>query len=91
MISKILLIAIMSFTYPNGNKDIFVFQQPEFDTIAECQTYFKNNSDAVFLRLYQAYPNQPPENIYCVPYEAVEEMIKRNEPVSKTDDDLVSI
>ena len=91
MISKILLVAIMSFTYPNGNNDIFVFQQPEFDTIAECQTYFKNNSDAVFLRLYREYPNQPPENIYCVPYEAVEEMIKRNEPVSKIDDGLVSI
>ena len=55
---KFLIVAIMAFSYMNGDKPIFVFTHENFDTVEQCVEHVQSNSQSLMYKLMAEFPNQ---------------------------------
>ena len=68
---KILVVVLMTGMTPTGSQDLYIFTDPKFETIAECQTWSQGNVPAIVWNVQKEYGNRPPEQIMRVPEETV--------------------
>ena len=87
---KWFLLAIMTATYNGGlEKDTYIWQQPNFDTVEQCREYVANNNTAIFFHLKQVFPNDNLDRLLCVNQEKLKQFIEEgateNQPQRGTD------
>tara|TARA_B100000676_G_C17875343_1_gene730868 strand:- start:450 stop:716 length:267 start_codon:yes stop_codon:yes gene_type:complete len=63
---KILIVAVMVGIGQGGERNLFVFTQPIFETTEQCISYVKNNPQEIQLRVAQSYGFRPIEQVLCV-------------------------
>jgi|TARA_E500000178_G_C17027825_1_gene758947 hypothetical protein len=63
---KILMVAVMVGIGQYGQRDLFVFTNPSFDTTEECVSYVQQNTNALVLEVAQSYGYRPVESILCI-------------------------
>ena len=63
---KILIVAVMVGIGQGGERNLFVFTEPTFETTEECISYVQQNTNEVMLRVAQSYGFRPVETILCV-------------------------
>jgi len=65
-IMKWFIIVLMMGAYPDGTKDMFWYDKPQFNTVEECQLYVTFNADSIKMNMAGQYGPQPIEMVYCV-------------------------
>tara|TARA_B100000212_G_C27382215_1_gene537569 strand:+ start:3342 stop:3602 length:261 start_codon:yes stop_codon:yes gene_type:complete len=78
---KFLIVAIMAFSYMNGDKPIFVFTHENFDTAEQCVEHVQSNSQSLMYKLMAEFPNQKLDRILCVPEENVNKILQMSTPI----------
>ena len=63
---KWFLVAFMLSTYSDGGRDTYLFTQPQFTSVEECQVYTQINSHVIRLELDSVYPDTGLDSIWCV-------------------------
>ena len=63
---KILAVVLMFGATPDGARDLYIFTDPEFSTMQECQSWVQSNPNMIFWSVAQQYGQRPVENIFCV-------------------------
>ena len=63
---KWFIIVLMMGTYPDGSKDVFWYQQPEFDTVEECKLYVGYNAGSIKRDMQIEFQLKPVDMVYCV-------------------------
>ena len=63
---KILIVAVMVGIGQGGERNLFVFTEPTFETPEECISNVQQNTNEVMLRVAQSYGFRPVETILCV-------------------------
>jgi hypothetical protein len=53
-------------TYSDGSKDTFLFFEPEFNTVEQCQEYVYRQSPAIKRQMMIEYQGKSIEMVYCV-------------------------
>ena len=53
-------------TYPDGTKDVFWYQQPQFHTVEECQSFVAFNASSIKNTMQIEFDGKPIEIVYCV-------------------------
>jgi hypothetical protein len=70
------IVAVMTGVYTDGTKDIFIFQHPlehgHFHSSNMCQKFIGDHPFKIAKALIEEFGNRPPEQIICVPEEAIE-------------------
>ncbi|MAS63612.1 MAG: hypothetical protein CL815_00095 [Coraliomargarita sp.] len=82
------IVAIMAMVHTNGDKDLFVFTDPYFETSQECISYVQENQNAVMLRLAREFPNNNLDKIMCVPEENVEKIMESTRPIPEAQTEI---
>lgn len=73
---KWFLLAIMSMVYDGDTKDIYVWQQPNFESLEQCSSWVKNNNTSIYLTLKEQFPNDAMDRLLCVRQDKVEIFFK---------------
>ena len=63
---KWFIIVLMMGTYPDGSKDVFWYQQPQFETVEECQFYVGYNAGSIKRDMQIEFQLKPIDMVYCV-------------------------
>jgi hypothetical protein len=53
-------------TYSDGSKDTFLFFEPEFNTVEQCQEYVYRQSPEIKRQMMIEYQGKSIEMVYCV-------------------------
>lgn len=73
---KILVVVLMTGMTPQGSQDLYVFTDPKFDTIAECQAWSQGNVPAITYSVRREYGTRPIEEIYCMREELLKKFLE---------------
>jgi|TARA_B100001094_G_scaffold54972_1_gene50550 hypothetical protein len=73
---KILVVVLMTGMTPTGSQDLYVFTDPKFDTIAECQAWSQGNVPAITYSVRREYGTRPIEEIYCMREELLKKFLE---------------
>ena len=90
MVKLWIIIVVMLGMNPEGNKDIYIFDNPKHESSEVCKEYVMAN--AVELMFYtQTYygPNRPIEQIYCVPEDKLPGIVLPPSTENKFDADSI--
>ena len=87
---KWFLIAIMTVTYNGGlEKDTYIWQQPNFNSVEECKNFVANNNTPIYITLKQNFPNDTLDRLLCVNEEKLRKFLQEgpvpNQPQRGTD------
>jgi len=76
---KWMIVAVMAFTYPNGDKDYHVWPEPNFDSIEECMIIGKALVPNLRYKLREMYPDKEVEMISCVDLDTVNDLLAEDQ------------
>ena len=62
---KWVILVFMLSTHADGSKDTFLYFEPQFDTVKQCQQYVYENSMGIRNHMTAEY-NSPIETVYCI-------------------------
>mgnify|MGYP001251675547 FL=1 len=77
---KILAVVLMLGATPDGGKDLYIFTDPEFSTMQECQSWVQGNPNLIYWQVAQHYGQRPIENIFCVNEKRLPGLLDPNQP-----------
>ena len=63
---KWFIIVLMMGAYADGSKDSFWFENPQFDSVEECQLYVTYNAGNIKMSMAGEFGPQPIESVWCV-------------------------
>jgi hypothetical protein len=63
---KWFLVALMMTTYSDGGRDTYLFSEPAFSSLEECQIFTQFNSAIIRMELDHVYPDTGLDSIWCV-------------------------
>ena len=83
---KILVVVLMTGMTPTGSQDLYIFTDPKFETIAECQTWSQGNVPAIVWNVQKEYGKRPIKQIYCMREEMLKDFLinPQEDPNSKS-------
>lgn len=70
------LVALMMGTADGGSADFYVFQKPYFNSDVQCIEFVKENNYMIYTKLTEEFPGRGLQNLYCVPQDGVEKLLK---------------
>lgn len=73
---KIMLVALMMSSSNPLEDDAYVFTEPYFSSISECQAYANFNIEIISKHLNIIFGGRKINNIYCVPEEQLQQFIE---------------
>jgi hypothetical protein len=73
---KWFILVLMMGTFSDGSKDTFLFFEPEFDTVEQCQEYVYRQAPEIKRQMMIEYQGKPIDTVYCVREDKLENLIK---------------
>ena len=73
---KWFILVLMMGTFSDGSKDTFLFFEPEFDTVEQCQEYVYRQASEIKRQMMIEYQGKPIDMVYCVREDKLENLIK---------------
>lgn len=78
---KTLLVVLMMGAGPSGERDLFIFTEPEFQSIEKCQAWAQENPESIIVNVQKNYGTRPIEMVYCVPERSMPKYMPRGEAI----------
>ena len=63
---KWFILVLMMGTQSDGSRDTFVYLEPEFDTVEQCQSYVYHQAPEIRKHMMIEYQGKGIEMVYCV-------------------------
>ena len=82
---KWLLVIFMMSMNPSGEYDFYVYDQPRFETVEECQMFTANNISEITQHMQKVFGDLPIENAFCITEKKLNEILPKllNTPEEK--------
>jgi hypothetical protein len=61
---------------PDGTKDTFLYFQPEFDTVEQCQQYVYQNSTELRNQMLIEFQGRSIEQVYCIREDKINKVLQ---------------
>tara|TARA_B100000073_G_scaffold99172_1_gene78843 strand:- start:377 stop:631 length:255 start_codon:yes stop_codon:yes gene_type:complete len=74
--TKIIILALMVTNSPLEDSDSYVFTEPHFDSVPECQMFVSMNIQPILKHLFKHFDGKRVQNIYCVPEKQLNQFIE---------------
>lgn len=74
---KWLLVIFMMSMNPSGEYDFYVYSQPSFETVEECQLYTANNYAEITQHMQEVFGDLPIENAFCITERKLNEILPK--------------
>ena len=74
--TKIIILALMVTNSPLEDSDSYVFTEPHFDSVPECQMFVSMNIQPILKHLFKQFDGKRVQNIYCVPEKQLNQFIE---------------
>ncbi len=78
---KTLLVALMLGAGPNGERDLYIFTEPEFNSIEACQVWANENPETIIYNVTKNYGDRPIEMVYCIPERSMPKYLPKGEAI----------
>lgn len=72
---KWLLVIFMMSIHPNGEHDFYVYSQPSFETVEDCQRYTEYNYAEITQHMQEVFGNLAIENAFCMTERKLNEIL----------------
>ena len=63
---KWMLVAIMAIVYNGDERDIYIWQQPAFDSASQCREWVQENNYDIWLHLRKEFPGDTVDRLLCM-------------------------
>jgi hypothetical protein len=63
---KWLILVVMMGMYDDGSQDTYLFFDPHFETLEQCQEYVYNESASIRSRMMFEYQGKSIERVFCI-------------------------
>ena len=73
---KWFILVLMMGTFSDGSKDTFLFFEPEFDTVEQCQEYVYRQAPEIKRQMMIEYQGKPIDTVYCVRENKLKEILQ---------------
>jgi len=73
---KWFVLVLMMGTFSDGSKDTFLYLEPEFDTVEQCQEYVYRQAPEIKKHMMIEYQGKPIEMVYCVREDKLEKVLQ---------------
>ena len=74
---KWFILVLMMGTFSDGSKDTFLYFEPEFDTVEQCQEYVYRQAPEIKRQMMIEYQGKPIDTVYCVREDKLEKLIEQ--------------
>jgi hypothetical protein len=74
---KWFILVLMMGTFSDGSKDTFLYFEPEFDTVEQCQEYVYQQASEIKRHMMMEYQGNSIEMVYCVREDRLEKILQK--------------
>ena len=74
---KWFILVLMMGTFSDGSKDTFLYFEPEFDTVEQCQEYVYRQAPEIKRHMMIEYQGKPIDTVFCVREDKLEKLIEQ--------------
>ena len=74
---KWFILVLMLGTYSDGSKDTFLYFEPEFDTVEQCQEYVYRQAPEIKRHMIMEYQGKSIEMVYCVREDRLKKVLQQ--------------
>jgi len=74
---KWFILVLMMGTFSDGSKDTFLYFEPEFDTVEQCQEYVYQQAPAIKRHMMIEYQGKPIDTVYCVREDKLKKVLQQ--------------
>jgi len=74
---KWFILVLMLGTFSDGSKDTFLFFEPEFDTVEQCQEYVYRQAPEIKRQMMIEYQGKPIDMVYCVREDKLKKVLQQ--------------
>jgi len=74
---KWLILVLMMGTYPDGSKDTFLYFEPEFDSVEQCQNYVYRTAPEIKKHMMIEFMGKPIETVFCVRQDRLPDLLQQ--------------
>jgi len=73
---KWFILVLMMGTFSDGSKDTYLYFQPKFDTVEQCQRYVYENASDIKTKMQLEFMGKPIETVFCIREDKIEKVIQ---------------
>ena len=73
---KWFILVLMIGTQPDGSKDTFLYLEPEFNTVEQCQQYVYHQAPEIRKHMMIEYNGKSIDTVYCVRENKLKEILQ---------------
>ena len=74
---KWFILVLMMGTFSDGSKDTFLYFEPEFDTVEQCQEYVYRQAPEIKRHMMIEYQGKPIDTVFCVREDKLKKLIEQ--------------
>jgi hypothetical protein len=74
-----MIVAVMTYVYPDGSKDYQIWPEPTFSSQIECKRWGAQNLQLLHQSLERAFPTKQVEMISCVDLTVVNRLLEKDQ------------
>jgi len=74
---KWFILVLMMGTFSDGSKDTFLYFEPEFDTVEQCQEYVYRQAPEIKRHMMIEYQGKPIDMVYCVREDKLKKVLQQ--------------
>jgi hypothetical protein len=74
---KWFILVLMMGTFSDGSKDTFLYFEPEFDTVEQCQEYVYRQAPEIKRHMMIEYQGKSIDMVYCVREDRLKKVLQQ--------------
>jgi len=74
---KWFILVLMMGTFSDGSKDTFLYFEPEFDTVEQCQEYVYRQASEIKRHMMIEYQGKSIDMVYCVREDKIKKVLQQ--------------
>lgn len=79
---KWFIFVIMLGTYNDGTNDTYLYVQPTFETLEQCQQYVYENSTIIRQNMWNEYDGKPIDRVFCIEENKLKQFLQLKDSIS---------
>ena len=74
---KWFILVVMMGTFSDGSKDTFLYFQPEFDTVEQCQEYVYQTAPQIKQQMMIEFMGKSIETVFCIRQDRIQDVLQQ--------------
>lgn len=75
---KWLILVVMMGSFSDGSKDTYLYFQPEFENVGECQDYVVANAGNIKRQMIVEFMGKPIDRVWCIRQDRIKDILDLN-------------